>query len=90
MDRNGNVYVANGQIVVYNSAGRQIAPIDVPERPINILFGGADGRTLFILAHHSTFFSKDTQIMRSMMVYFYKWKNLYRYILSMLPCIECP
>ncbi len=55
VDRNGNVYVANGQIFVYNPAGRQIAQIDVPERPIDIVFGGADRRTLFILAHHALF-----------------------------------
>jgi hypothetical protein len=55
VDRNGNVYVANGQIFVYNPAGKQIARIDVPERPIDIVFGGAGHRTLFILAHHSLF-----------------------------------
>jgi hypothetical protein len=55
VDRNGNVYVANGQIFVYNRAGKQIARIDVPERPIDIVFGGADRRTLFILAHHALF-----------------------------------
>jgi sugar lactone lactonase YvrE len=54
-DRNGNVYVANGQVFVYSPAGKTIAQIDVPERPIDIVFGGADGRTLFILAHHSLF-----------------------------------
>ncbi len=55
VDRHGNVYVANGQIFVYNAAGKQIARIDVPERPIDIVFGGADHRTLFILAHHALF-----------------------------------
>jgi hypothetical protein len=55
VDRNGNVYVSNGQIFVYNPAGKQIARIDVPERPIDIVFGGADRRTLFILAHHALF-----------------------------------
>jgi len=55
VDRNGNVYVANGQIFVYNPAGRQIARIDVPERPIDIVFGGAGRRTLFILAHRALF-----------------------------------
>jgi hypothetical protein len=58
VDHNGNVYVANGQIFVYNSAGKQIGQIDVPERPIDIVFGGADGRTLFILAHHALFAAK--------------------------------
>ncbi len=55
VDAQGNVYVANGQIFVYNPAGKLIGQIDVPERPIDIVFGGADRRTLFILAHHSLF-----------------------------------
>ena len=50
----GNVYVANGQIFVYDRGGKQIGRIDVPERPIDIVFGGG-GRTLFILAHHALF-----------------------------------
>jgi len=54
VDGKGNVYVANGQIFVYDSAGKQIGRIDVPERPIDIVFG-AGGRTLFILAHHALF-----------------------------------
>ena len=55
VDASGNVYVANGQIFVYNAAGKQIAEIDVPERPIDIIFGGVDRRTLFVLAHHALF-----------------------------------
>jgi hypothetical protein len=55
VDHSGNVYVANGQIFVYNPSGKQIGRIDVPERPIDIVFGGSDGRTLFILAHHALF-----------------------------------
>jgi hypothetical protein len=55
VDRKGNVYVANGQIFVYDRAGKEIAEIDVPERPIDIVFGGAGHRTLFILAHHALF-----------------------------------
>jgi sugar lactone lactonase YvrE len=55
VDPNGNVYVANGQVFVYNSAGKQIARIDVPERPIDLVFGGPGRRTLFILAHHALF-----------------------------------
>jgi sugar lactone lactonase YvrE len=49
------VYVANGQIFVYNPAGKLIGQIDVPERPIDIIFGCAGRRTLFILAHHALF-----------------------------------
>jgi len=58
VDSKGNVYVANGQIFVYNSTGSLMGQIDVPERPIDIVFGGADRRTLFILAHHELFAAK--------------------------------
>jgi sugar lactone lactonase YvrE len=51
----GNIYVANGQIFAYNPEGKQIARIDVPQRPINIIFGGKDGRTLYILAHRALY-----------------------------------
>jgi sugar lactone lactonase YvrE len=54
-DSAGNVYVANGQVFVYDESGKQIALIEVPERPLQILFGGADRHTLFILAHHALF-----------------------------------
>ncbi|MGH9440204.1 MAG: SMP-30/gluconolactonase/LRE family protein, partial [Terriglobia bacterium] len=55
VDSNGNVYVANGEIFVYNPQGKQIAEIDVAQRPIDIVFGGPDRRTLFILSHHALF-----------------------------------
>jgi sugar lactone lactonase YvrE len=52
---NGHVYVANGQIFVYDQSGAQINEIDVPERPIQLLFGDTDHRTLFILTHHALY-----------------------------------
>jgi sugar lactone lactonase YvrE len=55
VDAHGNVYVANGQIFVYADDGQQIAEIDVPERPLQLIFGGPGHRTLFILAHHALF-----------------------------------
>ena len=55
VDARGNVYVANGQIFVYNASGKEIGEIDVPERPIDLVFGGSDRLTLFILAHHALF-----------------------------------
>jgi sugar lactone lactonase YvrE len=58
VDSKDNVYVANGQIYVYDPAGNEIGQIDVPERPIDIVFGGAGHRTLFILAHHALFAAK--------------------------------
>ena len=54
-DSAGNVYVANGQIFVYDRDGKPIGRIDVPERPIQLVFGGADRRTLFILGHHTLY-----------------------------------
>jgi hypothetical protein len=51
----GSVYVANGQIFVYGKNGEQTGRIDVPARPLQLLFGGADGRTLFILTHHALY-----------------------------------
>jgi hypothetical protein len=55
VDPNGNVYVANGQIFVYSRDGAPLGRIDVPERPLGLVFGGDGGRTLFILAHHALF-----------------------------------
>jgi hypothetical protein len=51
----GRVYVANGQVFVYDAGGRPLDRIDVPERPLQLLFGGADGRTLYILTHHALY-----------------------------------
>ncbi|WP_429275606.1 glycosyl hydrolase family 28-related protein [Novosphingobium gossypii] len=55
VDRQGRVFVANGQVFVYGADGREQGTIDVPERPLQILFGGRDGKTLFILTHHALY-----------------------------------
>jgi len=55
VDEKGNVYVAAGQVFVYNPAGELIDTIDIPERPSQLLFGGSDGHTLFILARSSLY-----------------------------------
>jgi hypothetical protein len=51
----GRVYVANGQVFVYAADGKETGRIDVPERPLQLLFGGADKRTLYILTHHALY-----------------------------------
>ncbi len=51
----GRVYVANGQVFVYAADGKEVGRIDVPERPLQILFGGEDRRTLFLLTHHALY-----------------------------------
>jgi sugar lactone lactonase YvrE len=54
-DERGRVYVAAGQILVYSPDGKLLERIDVPERPIDLIFGGADRQTLYILTHHSLY-----------------------------------
>jgi hypothetical protein len=54
-DVQGNVYLAAGQIYVYNPAGKLIDTIEVPERPVQLVFGGKDGHTLFIAARTSLY-----------------------------------
>jgi sugar lactone lactonase YvrE len=54
-DTAGNVYVLNGQIFVYDATGAPLGRIDVPERPISVVFGGADRRTLFVLTRHTLY-----------------------------------
>jgi hypothetical protein len=51
----GKVYVANGQVFVYGADGEPSGRIDVPARPLQLVFGGADRRTLFILTHHALY-----------------------------------
>ena len=55
VDAKGNVYIAAGQVFVYNPSGNLIDTIDIPERPSQLLFGGSDGSTLFILARSSLY-----------------------------------
>jgi len=54
-DSRGNVYIAAGQIYVYDPAGKFIDTIEIPERPIQLMFGGADRKTLFIAARTSLY-----------------------------------
>jgi len=54
-DPSGNVYIAEGQVFVFNPAGHLLGTIDVPERPIDLVFGGKDRKTLFILARSSLY-----------------------------------
>jgi sugar lactone lactonase YvrE len=52
-DEKGNVYIADGQIYVYDPAGNLISTLKTPERPTGITFG--DSKTLFFTGHHSLF-----------------------------------
>jgi sugar lactone lactonase YvrE len=55
VDAAGFVYLAAGQIYVYDAFGKLKDTIETPERPIQLVFGGRDGRTLFIAARHSLY-----------------------------------
>jgi len=55
VDEEGNVYIAAGQIWVFNPAGSLIDIIEVPERPLQLVFGGKDRKTLFIPARSSLY-----------------------------------
>jgi sugar lactone lactonase YvrE len=54
-DKDGNVYLASGQVQVYNPKGELLGRIEVPERPIDVIFGGPDRDTLYILTHASLY-----------------------------------
>ncbi|MDR0700338.1 MAG: SMP-30/gluconolactonase/LRE family protein [Tannerella sp.] len=54
-DANGNIYIPSDHIKVFDSAGALIGEIETPERPLSLLFGGKDGRTLFICTASSLY-----------------------------------
>jgi sugar lactone lactonase YvrE len=54
-DDRGNVYLAAGQILVFDPAGRRLDTIEVPQRPICLVFGGPDRQTLYITARSSLY-----------------------------------
>lgn len=54
-DRQGRVWIANGQVFGFDASGKPLGRIDVPGRPIQLVVGGADGGTLFILTHHALY-----------------------------------
>lgn len=55
VDANENVYVADGQVYIFNKEGKRIGEIEVPERPVTICFGGKDNKTLFITTNASLY-----------------------------------
>ncbi|MFZ0631979.1 MAG: glycosyl hydrolase family 28-related protein [Acidobacteriaceae bacterium] len=54
-DAAGNVYIASGQVFVYDRDGKEEGVLEVPERPGSLCFGGKDGKTLFIGAKGSVY-----------------------------------
>jgi sugar lactone lactonase YvrE len=54
-DDAGHVYIASGQVYVYDDGGQEIGVLEVPERPSSLALGGADHHTLFIGARSSLY-----------------------------------
>ena len=48
VDKDGNVYIADGQIFVYDKNGNAVKRITLEDRPISLAIGGTDKNTLFI------------------------------------------
>jgi gluconolactonase len=55
LDNEGNVYMAEKGIVVYDSAGKHRETIEIPEEPTNLSFAGPDGHILFITARSTAY-----------------------------------
>ena len=56
-DSNGNVYIADGQIYVYDAPGKLLKEIKTPERPTSIVIS-SDDKTLYITGAHSLYSAK--------------------------------
>ncbi len=54
-DEQGNVYLTAAGVAVFDKDGKSLGVIEVPERPANVTFGGADRKTLFITARTSLY-----------------------------------
>lgn len=53
--KDGNVYIADGEIYIYNSSGIPAGTINVPERPSTMTLGGEGHNTLFITGRTKLF-----------------------------------
>jgi len=54
-DAAGHVYLAAGDVLVYDPSGALIETIRIPSRPTQLVFGGPDGRTLLIPARDALY-----------------------------------
>ena len=55
VDAAGRVYLAAGQIRVFDPTGKRAGVIEVPQRPTGLVFGGPDRKTLFITARSALY-----------------------------------
>ncbi len=55
VDRDGNLYITDGEIYIFDKDGNKKGMITVPERPSTLQFGGKDRNTLFITGRSKFF-----------------------------------
>lgn len=56
VDKEGNLFVsAPGGLWILDAAGKVLGKIVTPERPANMAWGDADGKTLYLTAHSSLY-----------------------------------
>jgi sugar lactone lactonase YvrE len=53
-DRDGNVYIADGEVYRYDPQGRESLLIRTPERPTGIALG-RDQKTLYVTGHRGLY-----------------------------------
>ena len=55
IDEEGNIYLTKSGVAVFDSSGKSIETISVPEGTTNVTFGGPEGKTLYITAGGSLY-----------------------------------
>jgi len=55
INKDGNLYIAEGQIFVYDTGGNEVRRINLEERPLSMAFGGKDMNTLFVTTETSLY-----------------------------------
>jgi sugar lactone lactonase YvrE len=55
LDKNGNLYIADGEIFVYDKSGKEVKRIRLEERPISLTIGGRNLNILFATTSKSLY-----------------------------------
>jgi hypothetical protein len=61
VDVDGRIYIAAGDVHVYDRSGALLETLHVAERPTQLVFGGPDRRTLFVLTRHALYAVRTRQ-----------------------------
>ena len=55
VDKNGNLYIADGEIFVYDKSGNELRRIRMEERPLSMVIGGKNFNILFVTTSKSLY-----------------------------------